>query len=139
MLVAKQAASIAVLSNDRFGFGIGVSPWPEDFAATGVPWKGRGRRMDEMIEIMRGLWTGEYFEFHGEHFDVPSLKICPVPRKPIPLLIGGHSEAALRRAARVGDGWMHAGGDPAELDRLLARLAELRKEYGRENEPSRST
>ena len=135
VLVAKQAASIAVLSNDRFGFGIGVSPWPEDFAATGVPWKGRGKRMDEMIEILRGLWTGEFYEFHGDHFDIPSLKICPVPEKPIPLLIGGHSEAALRRAARVGDGWMHAGGDPVELDGYLARLAELRKEYGREKEP----
>jgi len=134
VLVAKQAASIAVLSNDRFGFGVGVSPWPEDFAATGVPWEGRGRRMDEMIEILRGLWTGEYFEFHGEHFDVPSLKICPVPKEPIPILIGGHANAALRRAARVGDGWMHAGGDPAELDRLIARLTELRKEYGREAE-----
>jgi len=135
VLVAKQAASIAVLSNGRFGFGVGLSPWPEDFAATGVPWEGRGKRMDEMIEIMRGLWTGGFFEFHGEHFDVPSLKLCPVPAKPIPILIGGHSDAALRRAARAGDGWMHAGGDPAELDRCLARLAELRKEYGREGQP----
>jgi probable F420-dependent oxidoreductase len=135
VLVAKQAASIAVLSGGRFGFGVGVSPWPEDFAATGVPWKGRGKRMDEMIEIMRGLWTGGFYEFHGEHFDVPSLKICPVPDGPIPILIGGHSDAALRRAARLGDGWMHAGGDPADLDRYLARLAELRKEYGREGEP----
>jgi probable F420-dependent oxidoreductase len=135
VLVAKQAASIAVLSNDRFGFGVGLSPWPEDFAATGVPWKGRGKRMDEMIEIMRGLWGGGFYEFHGEHFDVPSLKICPAPAKPIPILIGGHSDAALRRAARLGDGWMHAGGDPAELDRYLARLAELRREYGREDEP----
>ncbi|MBW2313752.1 MAG: TIGR03619 family F420-dependent LLM class oxidoreductase [Deltaproteobacteria bacterium] len=135
VLVAKQAASIAVLSNNRFGFGIGVSPWPEDFAATGVPWKGRGKRMDEMIEILRGLWTGEFYEFHGEHFEIPSLKICPVPSEPIPLLIGGHSEPALRRAARVGDGWMHAGGDPTELEGYLTRLTELRKEYGREKEP----
>ena len=135
VLVAKQAASIAVLSNNRFGFGIGVSPWPEDFAATGVPWKGRGKRMDEMIEILRGLWTGEFYEFHGEHFEIPSLKICPVPSEPIPLFIGGHSEPALRRAARVGDGWMHAGGDPAELEGYLTRLTELRKEYGREKEP----
>jgi len=135
VLVAKQAASIAVLSNDRFGLGVGLSPWPEDFAATGVPWKGRGKRMDEMMEVMRGLWRGDYYEFHGEHFDVPSMKMCPAPAKPIPLLVGGHADAALRRAARLGDGWMHAGGDPAELDAHLARLAELRKEYGRESEP----
>ncbi|NNL66653.1 MAG: TIGR03619 family F420-dependent LLM class oxidoreductase, partial [Myxococcales bacterium] len=135
VIVAKQAASIAVLSNDRLGFGVGLSPWPEDFAAAGVPWKGRGKRMDEMMEILRGLFSGDYFEFHGEHFDIPALKICPAPAKPIPLLVGGHSDAALRRAARIGDGWMHAGGDPAELDAHLARLAELRREYGRENEP----
>ena len=137
VLVAKQAASIAVLSGNRFGFGIGLSPWPEDFAATGVPWEGRGKRMDEMIEILRGLTRpqGGYFEFHGEHFDVPSLKLCPVPTEPIPLLVGGHSDAALRRAARLGDGWMHAGGDPAQLDAHLARLAELRRECGREQEP----
>ncbi len=135
VMVAKQAASIAVLSNNRLGLGVGLSPWPEDFAATGVPWKGRGKRMDEMIEIIRGMTAGGFYEFHGEHFDIPSLQICPTPTEPIPILIGGHSDAALRRAARVGDGWMHAGGDPAELDAHLARLAELRKEYGRESEP----
>jgi len=135
VLVAKQAASIAVLSGDRFGFGVGLSPWPEDFAATGVSWEGRGKRMDEMIEIIRGLVRGGFYEFHGEHFDVPSLQICPVPAKPIPILIGGHADAALRRAARLGDGWMHAGGDPAQLDAYLARLTELRREYGREREP----
>lgn len=134
-LIAKQAASIDALFPGRLGFGIGISPWPEDFAATQTPWKGRGKRMDEMMEILRGLWTGEYFEFHGEHFDVPAFKICPAPAEPIPLLIGGHSDAALRRAARIGDGWMHAGGDPNELAAHLARLTELRREYGRENEP----
>jgi len=135
VLVAKQTASIAVLSHDRLGLGVGLSPWPEDFAATGVAWKGRGRRTDEMIEILRGCWSGDYYEFHGAHFDLPSLKICPVPNTPIPILVGGHSEAALRRAARLGDGWMHAGGDPAQLDAHLDRLAGLRKEYGRENDP----
>jgi probable F420-dependent oxidoreductase len=136
VLVAKQAASVAVISNDRFGFGVGLSPWPEDFAATGTEWKTRGRRMDEMIEIMRGLWTGEFFEYHGRHYDVPSIKICPVPARRLPILVGGHADAALRRAARLGDGWMHAGGgQAADLDSALARLRELRREYGREREP----
>ena len=63
------------------------------------------------------------------------MKICPGVTEPIPILIGGHSEAALKRAARLGDGWMHAGGDPAELDTYLARLQELRVEAGREKEP----
>jgi probable F420-dependent oxidoreductase len=136
VIVAKQAMSVAVLTGNRFGFGIGLSPWPDDFAATGTDWKSRGKRMDEMIEILRGLETGEYFEFHGKHYDLPAIKMCPAPTERIPLLIGGHSDAALRRAARVGNGWMHAGGGQAsDLDAQLVRLTELRKEYGRESEP----
>ena len=135
VLVAKSAISTAVLTNNRFGFGVGLSPWPEDFRVAGQEWKGRGKRMDEMIEIIRGLATGEFFSFRGEHFDLESIKLCPAPSQPIPILIGGHSEPALRRAARMGDGWMHAGGDQALLEGYLARLNELRREHGRENEP----
>ena len=135
VLVAKQAMSLAVLSNNRLGFGVGISPWPEDFAVTGVPLAGRGKRMDEMIEIIRGLETGEFFEYAGEHFQVQSIKMSPAPSQRIPILIGGHAEPALRRAARIADGWMHAGGDAETLEGLLARLAELRREYGRENDP----
>jgi probable F420-dependent oxidoreductase len=149
VLVAKQVASVAVLTGSRFGFGVGLSPWPEDFLVTGTDWKSRGSRMDEMIEIIRGLTAradsfegspdevgpGGFFEFHGRHYDVESIQICPVPTQPIPILIGGHAEPALRRAARLGDGWMHAGGDAGELAGLLGRLAELRSEYGRDREP----
>ncbi|HXC51559.1 MAG TPA: TIGR03619 family F420-dependent LLM class oxidoreductase [Candidatus Limnocylindrales bacterium] len=132
--VAKQLSSVAALTGGRVAFGVGSSPWPEDFAITGTPWKDRGRRMDEMIEIIRGLMTGQYFEFHGKHFDIPSIKMCPVPEKPVPILIGGHSEAALRRAARTGDGWMHGGGSD-NLDALLAQLADLRREAGTDKKP----
>jgi probable F420-dependent oxidoreductase len=135
VLVAKSAASVAVLTGNRFGFGVGLSPWPEDFEVTGQDWKSRGPRMDEMIEIIRGLTTGDYFEFHGKYYDVPSIKICPVPSEPLPILIGGHADVALRRAARVGDGWMHAGGDGEVLAGLLDRLRELRVEYGRDRVP----
>ncbi len=136
VLVAKQAASVAVLSDNRFGFGVGLSPWPEDFVVTGTEWRARGKRMDEMIDIMRGLWTGEFFEYHGDHYDLPAVKISPAPTEPIPLLIGGQTDAALRRAARVGDGWMHAGmGDGSDLGAHLDRLGELRVEYGRSDEP----
>ncbi|MGW4766789.1 TIGR03619 family F420-dependent LLM class oxidoreductase [Nocardia sp. CA-129566] len=130
VLVAKQAASIAALSGNRFGFGVGISPWPDDFEIMGVPFEHRGARMDECIDIVRGLTAGGYFEFHGKYYDLPPIKISPVPTEPIPILIGGHSGPALRRAAQRGDGWMHAGGDPAELDRLLAKLDTLRAEYG---------
>jgi alkanesulfonate monooxygenase SsuD/methylene tetrahydromethanopterin reductase-like flavin-dependent oxidoreductase (luciferase family) len=91
--------------------------------------------MDESIAILRGLAAGGYFEYHGKAFDLPPVKIAPVPRDPIPLLIGGHSDAALRRAARLGDGWLHGGGDPADLPGLLARLARFRREEGTEGHP----
>ena len=135
VLVAKQAASVAVMTNDRFGFGVGLSPWPEDFAVTGTEWTTRGARMDEMIEIIRGLTRGDFFSYQGNHYQIPSIQICPVPKRQIPILIGGHAEAALKRAARLGDGWMHAGGDAATLDRHLTRLAELRRDYGRDRQP----
>jgi probable F420-dependent oxidoreductase len=134
VLVAKQLASVAVLTGGRVAFGVGTSPWPEDFAITGAEWKSRGRRMDEMIEILRGLLAGGFFEFHGRHYDIPSIKICPVPAAPVPVLIGGHADAALRRAARLGDGWMHGGGEE-DLGVLLARLAEFRREEGTEGKP----
>ena len=71
-----------------------------------------------------------FFGYRGEFFEIDELQQCPAPTERIPLLVGGHSDAALRRAVRKGDGWMHAGGDGEELDRLLTRLAEIRKEEG---------
>jgi probable F420-dependent oxidoreductase len=135
VLVAKQAMSVAVMTNNRFGFGIGLSPWPEDFSICEQPWAGRGKRMDEMIEILRGLETGEFFGFEGDHFKLQRIKMSPAPTRRIPLLIGGHADVALRRAARVGDGWMHAGGDADELQRMIDRIHQLRKEYDRDAEP----
>ena len=135
VLVAKQVASVAVLTDNRLWFGVGTSPWPEDYDITDVPWEGRGRRMDEMLDIIKGLTAGGFFEYHGHVFDLQSIKMTPAPTKPVPILIGGHGNAALRRAARIGDGWMHGGGDPADLPALLARLHELRAEYGRADEP----
>jgi len=135
VLVAKQAASIAVLSGDRLRLGVGISPWPEDFAAMGVPWEDRGRRMDEACDIVRGLTAGGWFEYRGECFDVARCKISPTPARAVPLLVGGHAPPALRRAARRGDGWIHAGGDPAELASMLDRLHVFREEAGRGDEP----
>jgi probable F420-dependent oxidoreductase len=135
VLVAKQVSSTAVLTNNRLLLGVGTSPWPEDYAVCGVPWEGRGKRMDEQIDVLRGLMTGEYFAYDGEVFDLPSVKMSPAPTKPVPILIGGHHDAALRRAAKSGDGWLHGGGDPADLPDLLARLAALRRQYGREDQP----
>lgn len=126
-LVAKQAGSLAALFDNRLGLGVGTSPWPEDYELMDVPFARRGKRMDECIEIIRGLTSGDYFEFHGEFYDVPKTKMTPAPSRPVPILIGGHADAALRRAAR-NDGWMHGGGDPEELDPLLEKLARFRED-----------
>jgi alkanesulfonate monooxygenase SsuD/methylene tetrahydromethanopterin reductase-like flavin-dependent oxidoreductase (luciferase family) len=131
---AKLASSAAVLTNNRLSLGIGVSPWPDDYEFTETPWAGRGRRMDEAIEILQGLLAGGYHAHAGEAYTVPSIKISPVPTRPIPLLAGGHADVALRRAARL-DGWMHGGGDPGDLPAMLDKLRRFRREAGREHDP----
>ena len=134
LLAAKQAASVAVMTGNRLALGVGTSPWPEDYAFCDVPWEGRGRRMDEAVDIVRGLCAGGYFEYHGEVYDLPSIKISPTPTEPLPILVGGHAPAALRRAARS-DGWLHGGGDPEDLPGLLQRLDRLRQEEGTSDRP----
>jgi probable F420-dependent oxidoreductase len=135
VLTAKQATSTAVLTGGRLVLGVGTSPWREDYDVLAADWASRGRRMDESIAILRGLAAGGYFEFHGKTYDLPPVKIAPVPAEPIPILIGGHADAALRRAARIGDGWMHGGGDPKDLPGLLARLAGFRRQEGTDSRP----
>jgi alkanesulfonate monooxygenase SsuD/methylene tetrahydromethanopterin reductase-like flavin-dependent oxidoreductase (luciferase family) len=134
LLVAKQASSVAVMTNNRLSLGVGSSPWPEDYELVDVPWEGRGRRMDEAMAIVQGLSAGGYFEYHGEVYDLPSIKISPTPSKPLPILVGGHATPALRRAARS-DGWLHGGGDPEDLPGLLERLGQLRDEEGTADRP----
>jgi probable F420-dependent oxidoreductase len=135
VLTAKQATSTAVLTGGRLVLGVGTSPWREDYDVLAADWASRGRRMDDSIAILRGLAAGGYFEYHGKTYDLPSIKIAPVPSEPIPVLIGGHADAALRRAARLGDGWMHGGGDPKDLPGLLTRLAEFRRQEGTDSRP----
>ncbi len=135
VLVAKQATSVAVLTNNRLGLGVGTSPWREDYEILDVPWERRGKRMDESMDILSGLMAGGFFEYHGEIYDVPSIKLSPIPTAPVPLLVGGHGEPALRRAAIKGDGWLHGGGDLSELPGMITRLHELRREHGTADRP----
>ncbi len=141
VLLSKQSTSTAVMTGNRLLLGIGLSPWPEDYQVCAQPWERRGARLDEMIEILRGLESGAYYSHEGEFYQLPEIKLCPVPSKPTPLLIGGHSDAALRRAARLSDGWVHAGAggrdDTVELEQMVVRLHELRAEYGVEDQPFR--
>ncbi|MFK7898201.1 MAG: TIGR03619 family F420-dependent LLM class oxidoreductase [Myxococcota bacterium] len=135
VVVAKSLTSIGVLTNNRFTFGVGISPWPDDFAACQIPWERRGKRMDEMIDIVKGLMTGDYFSYEGEIFQIDSMKVTPAPTKPVPILIGGHSKAALRRAARVADGFIHAGGSFEDLKGTIDQIDAFRKDFGRDKEP----
>ncbi len=101
----------------------------------GVPWQRRGQRMDEELEILRGLSAGGLFRVPRRDIRHPGDQARAGADAPVPVLIGGHGEAALRRAARSGDGWLHGGGKPADLPGLLARLAALRREEGTADRP----
>ena len=130
LVLAKSVLSTAVMTNNRFTLGAGLSPWLDDFKYCQVDWENRGKRFDEMIEIVRGLQSGEYFEYHGEHFDFPELKMCPAPTKAVAVTIGGHAKPALRRAARIGDGWASANLGRPQMKALIDQLNEFRREYG---------
>lgn len=136
VLAAKQAAVLDVLCGGRLRLGIGVG-WNEiEYQSLGMPFHGRGRRADEQIGLMRRLWTQELVEFAGASDQVPDAGINPLPvQRPIPIWIGGQSESAIRRAARLGDGWMPLYNTPEEARAGLALLRECLKENGREAAP----
>lgn len=138
LLTAKQVASIAVLSNNRFAFGVGLSWIPEEFAFTRTEMRTRGARTDEAIDILKAVCAGkgpEWVEYHGRHYDFDRLMISPAPDKPVKIYVGGHSEPALARTARVGDGWISVNTTPAKIITACERLKELRTQYGRADEP----
>lgn len=135
VLVAKQVSSLAVFTGERFVLGVGLSPWIEDFQACSQDWESRGPRMDEMIQIIRGLMTGDYFDWHGQYYDIPRIKLCPTPSECPPIVIGGHSRAAYRRAARYADGFSFISLSETELVERIGILKDFRKEFGRDHEP----
>lgn len=130
LVLAKALSSLAVISNNRIALGAGLSPWKEDFTFNGIAFEERGKRMDDCIAILRGAMSGDYFEFQSEYYDIGRMKLSPVPTAPLPILVGGHAVPALRRAAQSGDGWISANSDYASLRGMIARLNELRREFG---------
>ena len=133
--VAKATAALGLMSDNRFILGAGVGWMKEEFDAYGVDFHSRGRRYDECLESIRALWSGEWTAYHGEHINFDSLRILPVPSRRIPVYLGGSSDIALRRTARMADGWIGAGNTPEEVPGLLKRLREMRRACGREREP----
>ncbi|ULN50050.1 TIGR03619 family F420-dependent LLM class oxidoreductase [Mycolicibacterium goodii] len=133
--VAKQVATASVISGGRVSLGVGVGWMREEFELMGQDFATRGRRLDEMIPALRELWRGGWVSFEGRYYLVPELMIEPHPAAPVPILCGGESETALRRAARLGDGWVGYAYTLEQATPYAKRLAELRREYGREHEP----
>ena len=133
--LAKTLGTLGGLSGGRAVLGAGAGWIKEEFDVQGVEWKTRGRRMTEMVEVMRKLWTGEMVEHQGEHFQLPPMQMSPPPPEPVPVYFGGVSDVAMKRAARIGDGWFGVGHTPDEAGALLDRLHGFRREFGRENEP----
>jgi probable F420-dependent oxidoreductase len=135
LLVAKQLATVSVMSGGRVALGIGSGWMKEEFELLAADFHTRGRRMDEQVEVLRALWKGGMVEYHGKHYDFPRLEMSPVPAAPVPILVGGVSGPALRRAARLGDGWIAVQHSTEEIRELLGRLQGLRREYGTDDRP----
>jgi probable F420-dependent oxidoreductase len=133
--VAKQVATAAVLSEDRVSLGVGVGWMREEYQLLGQDFETRGKRLNEMIPALRALWRGGWVSWDGEHYQVPELMIEPHPEAPVPILCGGESDAALRRAAHMCDGWVGYAYAWDDAVRYAEKLTALRREYGRENEP----
>jgi probable F420-dependent oxidoreductase len=155
IVVARSVVTLDRMSGGRVVMGMGVGWMPDEFEIVKIDFHTRGRRADEMIELMRRLWTEDTIEFHGEFFDIPPVKFQPKPidkRIGIPIIVGGTSPGALRRAGRLGNGWIHhvqikvslyqgeenPGLDESDWQELADHLETInrhREEAGRADQP----
>jgi probable F420-dependent oxidoreductase len=133
-VLAKEAASLDRLSGGRLLMGIGVGWVEEESKAVGMEFRNRGQRCDEYVEAMRALWNEGVSSYQGEHVAFQNVVSRPEPVSPkgVPILVGGHSPAAAKRAGRLGDGFFPLGVFGPELDDLLAIMAESAREAGRD-------
>lgn len=131
--VAKALSTAAVMSGGRMMFGVGLGWMREEFSLTGQSFANRGERTDEMLALINALMSPDFREHRGRHYDVPPLRMAPLPADRPPVIVGGHSGAALARAARH-DGWLGVNYPLAEVPRILGELA-----MARANAPPRET
>ncbi|MEP5764384.1 MAG: LLM class F420-dependent oxidoreductase [Halieaceae bacterium] len=133
LILAKELATLDALSGGRVELGLGVGWMKEEFDALGVDWARRGARNDEYIEAMRALWAGPHAEFHGEFVDFEPVTCSPRPvNGNIPILVGGDSDAAIRRAVKIADGYFPGEGDAERLGALITRVRNGAEDAGRD-------
>lgn len=134
VLHAKIMATLDVLSGGRFICGVGVGWLKEEFDALAMPFDHRGARMDEFLQVMKNLWTTDDNAFHGRYYQMERVAFAPRPlQQPHPpIWIGGNSDPALRRAARIGDSWHAAGSTAEQVEEALPRLHAFVRAEGRD-------
>lgn len=132
-VVAKQAAQVDILSGGRLRLGIGVGWNHVEYEALGTEWKTRGARQAEQVKVLRKLWTEELVTFSGRFHDLREVNIMPPPvQRPIPIWFGGSSDAVVKRAAELGDGWMPIIPPDEQAEAKLATLRAHLKAFGRD-------
>jgi probable F420-dependent oxidoreductase len=131
--LAKELATLDVLSNGRVVAGVGIGYLKPELAALGVPLAARQRRSEEYLSAMRALWTMKEPEFHGEYVSFSGVDAYPRPVRAdgVRIVLGGQSDPALRRAARFASGWYGWGQTPAELETAVGKLQQFRAEEGK--------
>ncbi len=138
VLVARQLADIARLAPGRLIFGTGIGGEDRhEVAICGVDPATRGLRMDECLAIVRQLLTGKAVSYHGTFFDVEEAVIAPAPAEPVPIIIGGRSDVAIRRAGRLGDGWLGIWNSPRRFAAAVEMAAQEAADVGRPDPPRR--
>ncbi len=136
--VAKAVGTAAVLSDNRVTLGVGAGWCKEEFVATGQEFHDRGKRLDDMIPALRAIWSAHqgdgWVEYHGSHYDVPTMQMNPAPTAPVPIYVGGISDAAYRRMARLSDGFLATG--PYSEEEALAVLGKCHRALAAEGRPT---
>lgn len=135
VITAKEAATLDHLSGGRFDFGVGVGWLEEEFNALGVPFAARGKRLDEYIDAMRALWTQDLASFHGEFVNFDNCISRPNPvNGTVPIVIGGHTKAAARRAGARGDAFFPGSATAEEISELIDVMKQTAAEHGRDGD-----
>ena len=129
-LLAKQAAEVALLSNNRLRLGVGTGWNQVEYESLSVPFAQRGKRQAEQVELLRMLWQEDSLDYTGEFHRIPMASINPRPSRPIPIWFGGAAPALIERAARLGDGWMPLGGPNAASAEIMSSLRQQREAAG---------